>query len=111
MSEIIRTARPRRQRRRHREGYMSKSTIALIVTWVVIGLLLAGYGGYYYGKKMGEKAAKCEGDMIKTEAGDNSSNRDNSQDKTMESSSPSPSTSASPATKNDSNGSNQNVVK
>lgn len=30
---------------------MSKSTIALVVTWVIIGLIGAFSGGYYYAKK------------------------------------------------------------
>lgn len=37
---------------------MSKIAIALLVTWIVIGLAAASYGGYYYGKKQGEKSAK-----------------------------------------------------
>lgn len=33
------------------EGFMSKSTIALIITWVIIGLVGAFLGGYFWAKK------------------------------------------------------------
>lgn len=48
---------------------MSKSAIGLLITWIVIGLVLAFGGGYYTGMKITEKkmqeGIQKEGNLVK----------------------------------------------
>lgn len=75
---------------------MSKSAIVLLITWVVIGLVLAFGGGYYYGKKTTEKKMQeginKEGTFVKPGEGQPSPT-DTGGNKTTEGSPSTPSTS------------------
>lgn len=51
------------------EEFMSKSTIALIITWVIIGLVGAFFGGYFIAKKYACKTSDQSDNVITTTEG------------------------------------------
>lgn len=75
---------------------MSKSAIVLLITWVIIGLVLAFGGGYYYGKKITEKKLQeglnKEGTFVKPSEGQPTPTN-TGEDKTVEGSPGTPSVS------------------
>lgn len=59
---------------------MSKSTIALISTWVLIGLIGAFFGGYFIAKKYVCKTNDQSGNVITTTEGTNTTTSNSTSD-------------------------------
>lgn len=87
---------------------MSKSTMALIITWIVIAIAIATYLGYYFGKKNGQN--QCQDKEESTIKTDNIPNPGIVPGNTIQTPSPGPSAPANEGQKPNSGTVNDKII-